>query len=80
MFGPRSQWGCYWLEGGDLAEASAILFGMAFARELGQTRILIQTDCLEVATATKSGKIPPTELGTVLNDIKLIAVFIYLFC
>ena len=53
-----------------LAEASAILRGLRFASDSGFRRVVVHSDCLHVINEIKSGDIPTTELGTILEDIK----------
>ena len=52
-----------------VAEASAVFHGMLFALDKGWSRIVIQSDCMEVISAIQKRGARATELGTVLNDI-----------
>ena len=54
-----------------LAEAYAILGGLRLAEELGFHRLTVHSDCLEVVRAIRCEAIPVTELGTILEDIKV---------
>lgn len=54
-----------------LAEASAVLHGIAMAVERGLSNVVVQSDCLEVVRALESGSCPTTELGTILSEIKI---------
>lgn len=53
-----------------LAEASAILRGLELAKDFEFSRVVVQSDCLQVVQTIKNGVIPTTELGTILQDIK----------
>ena len=54
-----------------LAEAYAILGGLRLAKDLGLDRIVVRSDCLEVVNAVRNEIVPPAELGTLLEDIKV---------
>ena len=54
-----------------LAEAAAIIRGLSLAKELEIWRVVVQSDCLQVVNAIKSKDTPSTELGILLEDIKV---------
>ena len=54
-----------------LAEAFAISGGLRLAADLGLERVVVQSDCREVVLAVKNDNILSTELGTILDDIKV---------
>ena len=55
----------------ELAEATAILRGLDLAKDLGLRRVVVHSDCLRVVNAIKVRDIPHTELGTIVEDIKV---------
>ena len=48
-----------------------MLRGLRLAKDLGLDRIVVRSDCLEVVNAVTNEIVPPTELGTLLEDIKV---------
>ena len=54
-----------------LAEAYEVLGGLRLASELGFSRLTVHSDCLEVVLAIKRNSTPATEVGTILEDIKV---------
>ena len=54
-----------------LAEAYAILEGLRLAEEVGIDSIEVKSDCLAVVNAIMKNEAPSTELGTILESIKV---------
>lgn len=63
-----------------VVEAKAIHEGIIVVKEMGLSRVVIESDCLWVVQALQKGEMEPSDFHMILEDIIVLVISLSLLC